>query len=928
MRSAIWKLSALATVIGLGLVAVVMQQQGLGVPTGKPGEKAGATTNPPSPKVPAAPGAKAKAAAVANADPFTDPNQENASAPPSQNELGNSESDVPVTLAATNNGENPAQPNELNADPNEEPAAEEGTKPRIKPRALNFKDKLDNDEQEDAAVARSLAATDTGARTGRRADNRSATAGADPADQEGAAPGDQEPNELTDESDPFARRRQALARGTQDRGTQNRVTQNRASRSARDDRGQQSAEMDANPADGPQSSREFGDPNAESEKFSGPIITAPRGGSPHGKLTEDDGGELGNGPAGEAISDSVDASQFEPPEASPAGYRADAGGTGARAKSAAKGRPVFSEDENFKDGPGAKATAPTAPPPVPVAKEPGASKRPQFVPDDDAAEPMTTSPTTPRKSNGMQSIPKIDRNSPDAPEGSMPPPVAKSGRPRPNPFAEDGDGPGGMGGAGGRPANNTSNSSDSNSEIGSSLGADRTQTNPRGPKSDAFDDSFPGSSKAPRSRPGTDATDIERDAPPALTGTPDAAASQSSQTEVLANPQRRTAPMRSMGNGTGTGSVTIEKTAPPTAYVGQPLIYQIYVRNQGYGAAQQVVVEDILPQGVTIQGSIPQAEQTGRKLAWKIGALAAGEERKISVKVIPGSAGAIGSAATVKFIPEQTYASTDTPGASDLLTTTSARTSPRSTTGTSPRNGGAVNGIQLDMQAPPQVRMGQAFEVRFRITNRTGQPLTNLMVRNTLSRNLIHESRFQDLEYRVESLGPGETRDMPLTLTAIQGGRAISRVIAMTGDERVLRSEEFTLDVAGGQAQPGNSLPSNTPSLSLDVVPPPNLVQVGGRVVYEFRLTNRGTVPVRQAAVKLSVPRELRLVDAGPVQYRQDGMDIVFDAIPILDAGQQAILRAEFTAQTAGETFVKVQFVGAHMKRPLSREEGLMIGDR
>src|SRR5437667_134463 len=53
--------------------------------------------------------------------------------------------------------------------------------------------------------------------------------------------------------------------------------------------------------------------------------------------------------------------------------------------------------------------------------------------------------------------------------------------------------------------------------------------------------------------------------------------------------------------------IEIEKTAPATAVLGRPMIYQIHVRNVGHNAAHQVVVEDVVPEGVKIDGSIPQA---------------------------------------------------------------------------------------------------------------------------------------------------------------------------------------------------------------------------------------------------------------------------------------------------------------------------------
>ena len=102
-------------------------------------------------------------------------------------------------------------------------------------------------------------------------------------------------------------------------------------------------------------------------------------------------------------------------------------------------------------------------------------------------------------------------------------------------------------------------------------------------------------------------------------------------------------------------------------------------------------------------------------------------------------------------------------------------------------------------------------------------------------------------------------------------------------------------------------------------------MQVGDAVVYEIRLANKGTDVARQAAVRLSIPETLRLAKAGPLNFRQEGSDLVFDAIPALDPGRQALLTVEFVAQSQGDTRLKVQFAGAHMTNPVSQEEYLKI---
>ncbi|MDB5384435.1 MAG: conserved repeat domain protein [Planctomycetaceae bacterium] len=250
---------------------------------------------------------------------------------------------------------------------------------------------------------------------------------------------------------------------------------------------------------------------------------------------------------------------------------------------------------------------------------------------------------------------------------------------------------------------------------------------------------------------------------------PEAAASGNIATDVIA-PRGGVIPAPVPGSARGRAKVTIEKVAPPTALLGQPLIYSIIIRNTGNAPAKQVVVEDDVPPGVTMQGSLPQAEMTGRKLKWRIGNLDVGEEQKISVKVVPTAEGPVGSAATVNFVHD-------------------LRPSPL----------GAENAmdspVRLELQYPPQVNVGEMFEVKFRLTNRTNTPLAKLTILNQLPTGLRHESRRQDLEYKVEALGAGESLEVTLTLTASQIGPSSSRAVVLTADETILDSRQFSVDV-------------------------------------------------------------------------------------------------------------------------------------
>lgn len=895
MRSAIWKLSALATVVGLGLVAVVVQQKGfgLGAVAGKGTAEAKAPAAP-APNVPK--GGEKPASTTEEGDPFAAAAEAD-SAPPQLADVVEEPADPTPEPEVSAGGEDP-----------DAEFATQSTRPRVKPRALNFKDNVENgvsnENPADVLIAEAAAAG-----AGRR--NRSQPSDLanqpenDPAEMEGSTVDEHDASVITDDSDPFRKRREALAR-QEARGRSGSSLSDSSSGIQEADQSESSAE---NPFD----------PDAGTNGDARPVVPVPgnRRTRPRARLIDENDSEATE-PINSAASSEVasDAAGYQS-TAAPAGYRAQAAATGDSStggrstgnRGGLRTRPRIGDDESFTTG-GAATPPPVEVTGAPAAKAVGPANRSQPLDDDEA---FGASPGNSTRPNGVEPIPKISRDSAEEANPSLTPAISNSGRGRPNSLAEEGD-----------------------EGLTPSPGSTRTRenafdtfgTSPRG-QSAPVDDTDSGFLQGKSRRTSPHVLEIEPDRRPALPSTPEAAASRSIPTDVVPVPipERVSAAPAYTASGTGDGGrgrVTIEKRAPTTAYVGQPLIYQIFVRNVGSGPAQQVVVEDIVPEGVTMQGSIPQGELTGRKLAWRIGTLAAGEERKVSVKVIPGAAGSIGSAATVKFVADPVFASAGSIESDSIIP---AATTPRTTSRTSPRTG---SGVLLELQTPRQVGLGQTFEVRLRLTNRAGYTLNDLLIRSMLPANLLHESRVQDLEYLVGTLAAGESREVPLALTARQAGRADTRIMVMATNDQVLRTDDFSLDVTAGAASA--SLPavgsglSGTPQLAVDVIPPTGPIQVGGRVFYEIRLINRGTAPVRQAALRLGISRELRLVNAGPIKSRQEGDDLVFDAIPVLEAGRQSVVQLEFTAQAAGEAYLNVQFVGAHMKRPLSREEGLTIG--
>ena len=210
-------------------------------------------------------------------------------------------------------------------------------------------------------------------------------------------------------------------------------------------------------------------------------------------------------------------------------------------------------------------------------------------------------------------------------------------------------------------------------------------------------------------------------------------------------------PDRNAPAGPQQPELKIEKLAPPQAVLGEPVIYEILIRNVGSSTARDVIVEDRIPRGATLTGTKPRAELIDRRLTWRLGSMEPGQEESIKIRVIPTEPGEIGSVATVRFVA--------------AVTARTVITSPK---------------IDINIQGPNELVVGEPATFRFKLTNTGSADADNVFIRNILPIGLTHEGG-RDLEYEVGKLPAGKTRQVELTVSAVQTGEYQNRAMGIIG---------------------------------------------------------------------------------------------------------------------------------------------------
>jgi uncharacterized repeat protein (TIGR01451 family) len=106
-------------------------------------------------------------------------------------------------------------------------------------------------------------------------------------------------------------------------------------------------------------------------------------------------------------------------------------------------------------------------------------------------------------------------------------------------------------------------------------------------------------------------------------------------------------PAEKLAVGPQSVGLTIQVLSPAAMNLHRPAKVTIVVKNSGATDALGVVVRDRLPEGLKFLASQPEAQPSGDVVAWHLGTVVAGSERKISLSVEPVKVGNYDHGATV-----------------------------------------------------------------------------------------------------------------------------------------------------------------------------------------------------------------------------------------------------------------------------------------
>ncbi|WP_437192832.1 hypothetical protein [Planctomicrobium sp. SH527] len=315
-------------------------------------------------------------------------------------------------------------------------------------------------------------------------------------------------------------------------------------------------------------------------------------------------------------------------------------------------------------------------------------------------------------------------------------------------------------------------------------------------------------------------------------------------------------PEKNPGMGLQSPELKIEKVAPPEAVIGEPVVYAIVIRNVGGSPARDVIVEDRIPKGTQLEGTIPQAYLNDGKLSWQLDTIAPGEERKIQLKVTPLESGQIGSVATVSF----------------------AASVSASINVTAPK-------LSIEMVSPNEAALGEHLTIQFKLRNIGQGPAKNVYLRTILPAGLKHPGG-NDLEYEAGTLNSGAEKIIELNVTPEMAG-TFTPVAQISIDNKTHDEARADIHVIKGRLELTRTGPDNR--------------FVGRPAQMVTRITNNSGKKLNNIIIQEKVPVNVELATLPRSGRWDSNTRLITWNLPELLPGESREMNSSFIAHTSGD---------------------------
>jgi uncharacterized repeat protein (TIGR01451 family) len=264
-------------------------------------------------------------------------------------------------------------------------------------------------------------------------------------------------------------------------------------------------------------------------------------------------------------------------------------------------------------------------------------------------------------------------------------------------------------------------------------------------------------------------------------------------------------------------ALSLEWIGPATAKVGQPVTYQVIVKNTSPCRVYQVAVHARTPAGATLNATEPKAGNEDGMLVWNLGIMEARQEKRLDLQIVPGATGSLACHALVTFT-----------GVS------SARLEVHE-----PK-------LAIKSLAPKNVIAGDPATVTLTVSNPGDATAEYVKVRATLSDGLEHPQG-KAIEFDLGNLAPNESRNVFVLCGAKTAGSQKVEAVA-SAEPRLSAQETVAIEVL-------------SPRVELSMTGP-GMRYLDRHATFVFKVTNPGTAVANHVNLVDHIPAGFKVVAA------------------------------------------------------------------
>ncbi len=330
-------------------------------------------------------------------------------------------------------------------------------------------------------------------------------------------------------------------------------------------------------------------------------------------------------------------------------------------------------------------------------------------------------------------------------------------------------------------------------------------------------------------------------------------------------------------------ALSIEKVAPREIQIDQPTDFRVIVKNVGRVVANEVRVTDQVPRGAQFVKAVPEATRNAAgTLVWELGSLKPGEERSVVLTLQPKQTGEIGSVAQVTFAA---------PASLRVLVT-------------KPQ-------LAVEHSGPAKVMIGDRVPLAISVRNLGNGPAKEVVLQEVVPPQLKFSEDFNELEYEIGTLAPGESRKVNLNLSAAQIGR-FRNTILVSGGGGLHAEHQIDMEVVAPQLQLSSEGPSRR--------------YLKRNATHIFSVRNSGTAIATNLDLVTKLPQGVRFVSANNQGQYDPGSHAVYWSLDRLNVGQGASVQLTTTPEDPGEQ--AIEFIAtADLNQKASFRQPLLVED-